>query len=227
MAHRISISTTMPTFCSPHTQLLRRYYEDERRMARKMDVLVGMEHAINLEHLRAHGPQPDERMQPSSASGSGGAAAAAPAAPAAPQADADIVANLAAVLGESFTQNAFQRAALAVGNSDANAAMNWLLGHAEDPDINDPPATPAAPGSAAAAPSAAAGGGADGEALAQIQEMGFTAKQARAALKAGGGGAERAVAWLFEQGEGLDAEVDRITAQLDAVAAPQEPKARC
>jgi hypothetical protein len=53
-------------------------------------------------------------------------------------------------------------AALATGNNgDAEAAMNWLLMHLEDADINDPLPDPAAAATAApaAAGAAAAGGG--------------------------------------------------------------------
>lgn len=32
------------------------------------------------------------------------------------------------------------RQAIATGNSGAEAASEWLFGHMEDPDINDPPA---------------------------------------------------------------------------------------
>ena len=188
-----------------------RYYEDEKHMARKMDVLVDMQHSLNLEHLRARGPQPDERMQPATTP-------AAPAAPAVPTANPEVVATLAAIM-PGHSENALQRAALAVGNSDSNAALNWLFAHSEDADINDPIGPPAA-----AAP--AVDTAADPQALAELTSMGFTERQAAAALKAGGGGADRAAAWLLDQGEGLDAEVEKIEAAARAAAAPKEPAVR-
>ena len=210
-----------------HDNSFDRYYEDEKRVARKMEVLVGMQHSINLEHLRAAGPQPDERMQPTS--DAGGAPAAAVPTPSGPQPSAEIVANLAAVLGGGFSENAFKRAALAVGNSDANAAMNWLLTHSEDADINSPLEQPAGGGAAAAAASGGGGaaGGGDAESVGQIVDMGFNERQARAALKAGGGGVDRAVAWLFDQGDQLDAEVERMSSAAAAAnAEPRAPKVR-
>lgn len=37
-----------------------------------------------------------------------------------------------------FGEHACARAALAVSNAGPEAAMEWLLGHMEDPDINTP-----------------------------------------------------------------------------------------
>lgn len=68
-----------------------------------------------------------------------------------------------------------QKALLATGNSDPEAAMNWLFEHMEDPDIDAP-----------IQPAAGAGGGAAEPAEEQIvmlSEMGFTPAQARKALR--------------------------------------------
>ena len=189
-----------------------------------MDVLVGMQHTLNLEQLRAKGPQPEERMQPSEPSGAN-ASQAAPAKPAGPQPSPEIVAELSAVL-PGFSQNAFKRAALAVGNSDANAAMNWLLTHSEDADINNPVDTNGCGAAAGGGSGGTAANGVDGAGVSQIMEMGFSEKQARAALKAAGGGADRAVAWLFDQGDSLDAEVERLAKEAEAAATPKEPQVR-
>lgn len=37
-----------------------------------------------------------------------------------------------------FGENGCKRAAVAVNNSGVEAAMEWVLGHMEDPDFNDP-----------------------------------------------------------------------------------------
>jgi len=37
-----------------------------------------------------------------------------------------------------FNPNACRRAVLSTGNADAELAMNWLMEHLDDPDINDP-----------------------------------------------------------------------------------------
>lgn len=61
-------------------------------------------------------------------------------APKVPAPDADIVAQLSSA---GFSENACKRAAVAVNNSGAEGAMNWLLSHMDDDDINDPLPAPA------------------------------------------------------------------------------------
>ncbi|KAF8327578.1 ubiquitin carboxyl-terminal hydrolase 14 [Cantharellus anzutake] len=83
-----------------------------------------------------------------------------------------------------------QKALLATGNQDGEAAMEWLFAHMDDPDIDDP------------IPVQSSGGGASGpepapESIALIADMGFTEKQARKALRETGGSTERAIDWLF------------------------------
>ena len=95
-----------------------------------------------------------------------------------------------------FPEIRCQRALLATGNSSAEDAMNWLFGHMEDagasvrlgwrarlliplgvPDIDDPLPAPTAPGT-----SASAGEPSDDQ-IAEITQMGFSAGQARKALR--------------------------------------------
>ncbi|KAF8995923.1 hypothetical protein BDQ17DRAFT_1365068 [Cyathus striatus] len=81
-----------------------------------------------------------------------------------------------------------QKALLATGNSNAEAAMEWLFAHMDDPDIDAPIQTSTA-SSGAAEPSQ--------EQIAMLADMGFTPSQAKKALCETGGNAERAVEWLF------------------------------
>ncbi|KIJ33228.1 hypothetical protein M422DRAFT_183498 [Sphaerobolus stellatus SS14] len=81
-----------------------------------------------------------------------------------------------------------QKALLATGNADAEAAMEWLFGHMEDPDTD--------------APIQPAGGVKEvTEALAELVtilgDMGFTAAQAKKALRETVNNMEHAVEWLF------------------------------
>ncbi|KAJ9102418.1 hypothetical protein QFC21_002818 [Naganishia friedmannii] len=84
-----------------------------------------------------------------------------------------------------------QKALLATGNSDPEAAMNWLFEHMEDSDIDAPlqVTNPASSGSAGPEPSA--------EQVSMLADMGFTQAQAKKALRETDGNAERAVEWLF------------------------------
>ncbi len=98
-----------------------------------------------------------------------------------------------------FSRVRCEKALHATGNSDADAAMNWLFGHMEDPDI-DTPVDLGGSGSGTSATTAA-----DPEKIEMLGNMGFGPPQARKALKETNGDMERAVEWLFnhpdDQGE--------------------------
>ncbi|KFA56318.1 hypothetical protein S40293_08287 [Stachybotrys chartarum IBT 40293] len=100
--------------------------------------------------------------------------------------DETAVAQLEAM---GFPRNRCERALHATGNSDANAAMEWLFGHMEDPDIDAPLDLGGKTGGADAT--------ADPEKIEMLGAMGFGAPQAKKALKETGGDVERAVEWLF------------------------------
>ncbi|KAJ3800864.1 ubiquitin carboxyl-terminal hydrolase 14 [Lentinula aff. detonsa] len=83
-----------------------------------------------------------------------------------------------------------QKALLAIGNTDnADAAMEWLFGHMDDPDIDDPIQLTTNSASSAPGPSA--------EQISMLSDMGFTSAQAKKALRETGNDIERAVEWLF------------------------------
>jgi len=148
--------------------------------------------------------------------GTSSADAAPPAAPAVVTPDDMIVMQL---MSMGFTQNGSQRAAVAVNNSNAEAATEWVFAHMGDSDFNDPlpdPSAAAAPAAAAtgAAAGAAAGGSpvdaCDEVAIATLSSFGFTTEQAQAALIATGQSQERAADWLFSRADGLDAAVKEV-----------------
>ncbi|KAH8091347.1 ubiquitin carboxyl-terminal hydrolase 14 [Cristinia sonorae] len=105
--------------------------------------------------------------------------------PALPEFNAAAMAQLE---GMGFPAIRCQKALLATGNNDPNAAMEWLFQHMEDPDIDAPIQLAGAP-SGSSEPSA--------EQISMLADMGFTAAQAKKALRETGGDAERAVDWLF------------------------------
>lgn len=82
-----------------------------------------------------------------------------------------------------------EKALHATGNSDAEAASNWLFEHMDDPDIDQPLNLGGGSGSGAAV--------VDEAQIEMLTAMGFSVPQARQALKETGGDAERAVDWLF------------------------------
>ena len=141
----------------------------------KMDVpvIVG-DDSIPLDSYKSPGPQPEEQELPD---------------------DADVSSKpgfvpnelaLAQLEAMGFPHIRCQKALKATGNSDAEAASNWLFEHMEDPDIDTPMEKTSRSGAAV-----------DQGSIEQLGNMGFNAPQARQALKETGGDMERAVDWLF------------------------------
>lgn len=124
-------------------------------------------------------------------------------------------AALAQLEGMGFPQVRCEKALHATGNSDANAAMEWLFAHMEDPDIDTPV-------NLASSSDAAAGSTADPEKIEMLGAMGFGAPQAKKALKETGGDVERAVEWLFSHPDDQGV-FDDDSAGTDAPAALKEP----
>lgn len=140
-------------------------------------VIVGDE-AFLMDDYLSKGQQPGEESLPEDA------ASATNTAPAF-VADAAAVAQLESM---GFSAVRCENALYATGNSDANAAMEWLFQHLEDPEIDIPVSQ-----KTGGAPAATA----DPEKVEMLGAMGFTAAQAKKALRETGGDMERAVEWLF------------------------------
>ena len=100
---------------------------------------------------------------------------------------------LAQLEAMGFPRARCEKALYATGNSDSEAAMNWLFAHMEDPDIDEPLAleTPARGGSGNAAAAISQ------ESIEMLGAMGISAPQARKALKETGGDVNRALDWVF------------------------------
>ncbi|KAK9369786.1 hypothetical protein V1509DRAFT_619108 [Lipomyces kononenkoae] len=141
----------------------------------KLDVpVVVPDEPFSLDDYFSTGLQPGEELLPETPTTS----------------ENDFVPNEAimAMLGEmGFPSARCEKALYNTGNSDPDTAMNWLFQHMEDPDIDDPLNTGKA--------------GSDvnisEDSIAVLGDMGFTAAQAKKALKETGGDMERAVEWLF------------------------------
>ncbi|KAG6009687.1 hypothetical protein E4U43_008686 [Claviceps pusilla] len=118
---------------------------------------------------------------------------------------------LAQLEGMGFPRNRAEKALHATGNSDANAAMEWLFAHLDDDDI-DAPLDIGAGANGGASTSTA-----DPEKIEMLGAMGFGASQAKKALRETAGDVERAVEWLFSHPE------DR--GDLDDDATSTEPPA--
>ena len=136
---------------------------------------------IDLSEYISPGLQEGEEMLPEVDPGNNPAAFA-------PNAEA-----LAQLEAMGFPRPRCEKALHATGNADAEAAMNWLFQHMEDPDIDalitlteqDPAA--GASGSNVVNP----------ESIETLGAMGITAPQARKALRKTGGDVNRALDWVF------------------------------
>ena len=94
------------------------------------------------------------------------------------------------LLSMGFPAVRCEKALHATGNSDPEAAMNWLFAHMEDPDIDEPvDLAPAAQGPKKVEQ--------DEASVAQLGEMGIEAAQARRALAETDGDVNRALDWVF------------------------------
>ena len=96
------------------------------------------------------------------------------AAPGLPQFNEAAMAQLEAM---GFPTVRCQKALLATGNADPEAAMEWLFAHMDDPDIDAPIQPQAAAGGASGGPESST------EQVGMLADMGFTEKQARKALR--------------------------------------------
>ncbi|WVW79276.1 hypothetical protein I302_101243 [Kwoniella bestiolae CBS 10118] len=143
----------------------------------KLEIPVKVPDDLTLDSLLSKGLQPgEEEMTVKSTTG----------APSLPEFNATAMSQLEAM---GFPTVRCQKALLATGNSDAEVAMGWLFEHMEDPDIDSPIQLQA--------PSQAASNEPSAEQIAMISDMGFTANQARKALRESDGNPERAIEWLF------------------------------
>lgn len=93
------------------------------------------------------------------------------------------------LLGMGFPVVRCEKALHATGNSDSEAAMNWLFAHMEDPDIDEPLVLADGTGSSGSARDAAK--------ISQLGDMGIEASRAQRALAATDGDVNRALDWVF------------------------------
>jgi len=168
-------------------------------------VLVGDDPFL-LDDYLSKGQRPDEVSLPDDA-GPGGANAAPSWVP-----DAEGLAQLEAM---GFPKVRGEKALHATGNSDANAAMEWLFAHMEDPDIDVPLDL-----GGGAPPKA----GADPEQISMLGSMGFGVPQAKKALRETGNDLERAVEWLFSHPDDQGLFEDGEDAGASSNTAGEPPK---
>ena len=166
---------TMPRYL---VLTMRRYMVGDNWQPIKITADVPLPEELDLEPFRGKGLAEGEVEM---AEGGGEAAAA-------PEPSPDIV---AACCGMGFSENAGKRAALAVSNSSADEAVMWIMGHMDDPDLNDPLPPPGAAADAASGPTFPA------EGVMMLTSMGFPEDAVKKALWECKMDVERASDWLL------------------------------
>ena len=171
-----SLFKTFPTILAVNA----RRFELVNWVPTKLDVPVVVgDQPFDMDAYQSPGLQNDEQLLPEDAATSG-----AP----------SFVPNesaLASLEGMGFPRVRCAKALHATSNSDAEAAMNWLFAHMDDPDIDTPLDLGGTSGRSGASTSV------DAESIQMIESMGISTPQARKALKETGGDVNRAVEWVF------------------------------
>ncbi|KAJ5894425.1 hypothetical protein N7495_006116 [Penicillium taxi] len=98
--------------------------------------------------------------------------------------------SLDQLLGMGFPLVRCEKALHATGNSDTEAAMNWLFAHMEDPSIDEPLVLDGRVSNSKVTEQ-------DEGKISQLGDMGIEAPRARRALAATGGDVNRALDWVF------------------------------
>ncbi|XP_062018415.1 ubiquitin carboxyl-terminal hydrolase 14 [Rosa rugosa] len=163
--------TSFPDYLVLH---MRKFVMEAGWVPKKLDVYVDVPDIIDISHMRSKGLQHGEELLPESVPGEEEE-------PTKPVADENIVTQLVSM---GFNHLHCQKAAINTSNVGVEEAMNWLLSHMDDPDID----APISQGRQIAV---------DQSKVDVLISFGFQEDFARAALKAAGGDIEKATDWIF------------------------------
>ncbi|XP_068639487.1 ubiquitin carboxyl-terminal hydrolase 14-like isoform X1 [Aristolochia californica] len=176
--------TTFPDYLVLH---MRKFVMDVGWVPKKLDVYVDVPDIIDISHMRSKGIQPGEELLPEAVAGGEKVVEAN-----GPFANEDIVAQLASM---GFNYLHCQKAAISTSNVGVEEAMDWLLSHMDDPDINDPISQDICNAEPAL----------DEGSVSMLISFGFSEEVARKALKASGGNIENATDWIFSNPDAANA----------------------
>ncbi|KAJ4843006.1 ubiquitin-specific protease ubp14 [Turnera subulata] len=191
--------TSFPDYLVLH---MRKFVMEEGWVPKKLDVYIDVPDVIDISHMRSKGIQPGEELLPDGVS----PPEAEPTIALVP--NEDIVSQL---LSMGFNHLHCQKAAINTSNAGVEEAMNWLLSHMDDPDIN--------------APISLEGQGSevvDQSKIDTLISFGFQEEIARKALKASGGDIEKATDWIFSNPDAsVSSDMDATTS--GATTATDDP----
>ncbi|CAN1154302.1 Ubiquitin carboxyl-terminal hydrolase 14 [Linum perenne] len=188
--------TSFPDYLVLH---MRKFVMEEGWVPKKLDVYIDVPDIIDISHMRSKGLQPGEEMLPDSG----------------PETEAEsneVVANediVVQLMSMGFDHIRCQKAAINTSNAGIEEAMNWLLSHMDDPDID----APITRGSERADV-------VDQSKLDTLISFGFEEEVARKALKASDGDIEKATDWIFNNpGASGPSDMDTNTSSSTAATA--------
>lgn len=190
--------TSFPDYLVLH---MRKFVMEEGWVPKKLDVYIDVPETIDISSMRSNGIQPGEELLPESAAGDGEQSIKL-------LADDDIVAQLVSM---GFNLLHCQKAAINTSNSGVEAAMDWLLNHMNDPDIDAPISENVQNPDI------------DQSKVDTLVSFGFEEKLARKALKASGGDVEKATEWIFSSPSASTASDMDVTTSSGAAVDPLMP----
>ncbi|AWO96378.1 Ubiquitin carboxyl-terminal hydrolase [Scophthalmus maximus] len=206
---------------------------------KKLDVSIDVPDTLDLSGLRATGQQPGEELLPE----------VAPPSLVTPDVEVKGILGyhgneeddslysplLSPVLDDStvsqlcemgFPLEACKKAVYYTGNTGIDAAMNWIMGHMDDPDFSAPLVLPGCSSGPGTTPTESV----SEEHLATIVSMGFSRDQATKALRATSNVLDRAVDWIFSHLDDLESmdvsEGGRSAAESEGRDPPPGPRVR-
>ncbi|XAR56601.1 Ubiquitinyl hydrolase 1 [Bertholletia excelsa] len=168
--------TSFPDYLVLH---MRKFVMEEGWVPKKLDVYIDVPDTIDITYMRSKGLQPGEELLPEAASGYVAVSNQV-------LANEEIVAQLVSM---GFNYLHCQKAAINTSNAGVEEAMNWLLSHMDDPDIDAPISQDTH--------SVRVSSCVDQSKVDTLVSFGFQEDIARKALAASGGDIEKATDWIF------------------------------
>ncbi|CAJ1978620.1 unnamed protein product [Sphenostylis stenocarpa] len=166
--------TSFPDYLVLH---MRRFVMEAGWVPKKLDVYIDVPDIIDISHMRTKGHQPGEELLPDGVPDEEDSNKML--------ANEEIVAQLVSM---GFNHLHCQKAAINTSNAGVEEAMNWLLSHMDDPDID----LPISKGHGSTTATIV-----DQSKVDTLISFGFQEEIARKALEASGDDIEKATDWIF------------------------------
>eukprot|EP00250_Pteridium_aquilinum_P014295 c21898_g1_i1 orf=273-2696(-) len=198
IAIKSSKLATFPDYLVLH---MRKFVMETGWVPKKLDVFVDVPDILDISFMRSKGLQPNEELLPETTDDN---------AQAGPVVDELIVSQL---MEMGFPRVRCEKAAINTSNTGLDPAMQWILSHMDDQDIDVPMDMASKKGAGSAKVSV------NEQDVETLISFGFVREQACKALKETGGDVERAAEWIFAHPDEMD--VDADTSDVSSTATPE------